>query len=368
MRKAIGAWVLLLSAVGLEAEIEINPWDVISRGEVGVVVRMDSTRQAVGDLVALAALVEIDAPVTEDAALFGAHVRMLADVGGDLTAAGAVVEISGEVKGKTNTGGAVVYLDGIFTDSLEAGGGVIFVRGHVKGPVMLGAGEIFIEDGAVIEDTLRYDAGELHIAEGAVLASGSKRVIVETEEVEVTCKGEDRPKRTFGWWVLKTFVGFLFLAGAGLFLALASPVHFRKVTARVMKGPGTSALTGFIALVVALLLPIVLGLLAATIVGIGAALFFGGLYFIGFLFSGVYAGTALGRWLLSLGRKRKGKKEPHIILSMLLGTFIVAVLCGIPYYVGLGFYVISFIFGFGALLVHLWVSRKPAARGAKGRG
>ncbi|MBN2378657.1 hypothetical protein JXM67_02505 [candidate division WOR-3 bacterium] len=363
MKKVLGVGLLLVSLVSLNAlEVEINPWEIVSKGEIGAVIRIDSTGEIPEDLFGAGALVEINARVGGTAALFGAQIRLLSEVSGDFVAGGAVIEASGDIKGKANLAGAVLYLEGTFTDSLEAGGAVIFVSGHIKGPVMLNAAEIYIEDGAVIEDTLRYNTAGLHIAEGATLLQGVKKVIVEAEEVEMVHEAQERPRRTFGGWVLKTFLGFLFLAGAGIFLALAFPTHFKNVTSELMSRQGiwVSPLTGFIALVAGFLLPIILSLLSATIVGIGAAIFLGGLYLLGFLFSGVYAGTAMGRWLLSITKKKnKRSKEPHIILSMLLGTFIVAVLCGIPYFVGVSFYFVTFIFGFGAFLVHLWEARKP---------
>jgi|GEM_PF-2441130 len=358
MKKLLGIGVLLLTSVGLSArDIEINPWDVLFEGEWGAYVKIDDSFDMGENLVAMGALVEQTTPVPGYATLFGGQVKSNADVGDELLAAGAVVEVSGTVGGKANVGGAVVYLSGVFTDSLEAGGGVVFVSGHLMGPVTLAGAEIFIQKGAVIEDTLRYDAGKLHVADGALLKSGSRRIIIEAE-TEIETPEIQRPKRTFGRWLLGVVLGFFFLAGAGIFLALFFRTHLTKVTDKIIKKPGLSALTGFIALAAAILVPIILGLLAATIAGIGAALFIAGLYFIGFVFSVAYAGTAMGRWLLSLGRKKKDKKEPHIMLSVLLGTFIAAILCGLPW-VGWVFYLVSFIFGFGGFLTHLWQARKP---------
>ncbi|MBD3286903.1 hypothetical protein GF359_09715 [candidate division WOR-3 bacterium] len=355
MKKLLGFGVLAFMTAGLSAQdIEVNPWDLFFEGEWGAYVKIDSAYSMGENLVAMGALVEQNAPVPGYATMFGGQVKSHADVDGNLLIGAAVAEVSGSVGGKANVGGAVVYLSGTFTDSLEAGGGVVFVSGHIKGPVSLAGAEIFIQDGAIIEDTLRYDAGKLHIADGALLKSGSRRVIIEAEtEIEKPVK--EKPQRTFGSWLLKTIIGFFFLAGAGIFLALVFRTHLTGVTSRIIKKPGLSALTGFIALAAALLLPIILGLLAATIAGIGAALFISGLYFVGFVFSVAYAGTTMGRWLLSLGRKKK--KEPHIMLSVLLGTFIAAILCGLPY-VGWVFYLASFIFGFGGFLVHLWLARK----------
>jgi len=351
--KRCAVFALLLSVAGLGA-VEIDPWEFASDNAlIGAAVRIDSTRQISDDLVAVGAFVEVAAPVPGDATLGGAHVRLLSDVAGNLIAAGAAVEISGEIKGKADVIGASLQLDGTFTDSLEAVGAVIFLRGHVKGPVMLSGAEIFIEYGAIIEDTLRYRAGRLHIAEGAVLKSGAREFVPEPKEKpEVEKK---LPRRTFGRWLIGTIIGFLFFAGAGLFISLVLPRHFKNVTGRLMVNPGLSALTGGIALLGLPLVLFIVILSFASIVGIGAGLFVSTLYLIGIIFSIVYAGTAMGRWLLSAARKGK---EPHIIISMLLGTFIALVLFRIPY-VGWVFRIAAFVFGFGALLVCLWLEIKP---------
>ena len=355
MRKGLGAFILLLSVVGIKAaEMELNPWDFMSgKGRVGAAVRIDSTETISEDLLAAGAYVEVGALVEQNASVFGAHVRVLGDVAGNLMVAGAAVEIEGNIQGQAEIAGASIQLNGSFADSLEVGAAVIFLRGHVKGPVMLSGAEIFIEDGAIIEDTLCYSAGRLHIAEGAVLKSGAREFVPEPKEKpEVEKK---RPRRTFGRWLIGTIIGFLFFAGAGLFVSLVFPRHFKNVTGRLMVNPGLSALTGGIALLGLPLVLFIVILLFACIVGIGAGLFVSAFYLIGIIFSIVYAGTAMGRWLLS--ETRKGK-EPHIIISMLLGTFVALVLFRIPY-VGWVFRIAAFVFGFGSLLVCLWLEIKP---------
>lgn len=351
-------FVLLFSAAAFGA-VEINPWDFASDNAlVGVAVRIDSSQEISDDLVAGGAFVEIVAPLPGNATLGGAHVRLFADVAGDLTAAGAVVEVEGDIGGKAHISGASIQLDGTFNDSLVVGAAVIFLRGHVKGPVKLSGADIYIEKGAIIEDTLRYSAGRVHVAEGALLRSGAKEIIPEPKEEPIVEK--KRPRRTFARWLAGTILSFLFFAGTGLFVSLVFPRHFKNVTGRVMVNPGLSALTGGIALLASPLVLFIVILLFACIVGIGAGLFLGVLYLIGILFSIVYAGTAMGRWILSAARKGK---EPHIILSMLLGTFIALVLFRIPY-VGWVFRIGAFIFGFGALLISLWLEIKPRTAAA----
>ncbi|MEA3310965.1 MAG: hypothetical protein U9Q76_01965, partial [candidate division WOR-3 bacterium] len=140
------------------------------------------------------------------------------------------------------------------------------------------------------------------------------------------------------------------------YISLVFPRHFKNVTGRVMVNPGFSALTGGIALLASPLVLFIVILLFASVVGIGAGLFVSALYLTGILFSIAYAGTAMGRWILSAARK--GKEEPHIIISMLLGVFIALVLCRIPY-VGWLFRIGAFIFGFGAFLISIWLEIKP---------
>jgi hypothetical protein len=338
---------------------DIGPWDVFEHGTTGAVVRIDSTQTITGDLRAAGALVEVNSPAKASASIFGAEVISTAEVAGNLTAFAAVVQSSGEVKGKTKAGGAVVYLDGTYTDSVEAGGAVVFVRGHVKGPIMVQGAEVYIDSGAVIDDTLRYSCERLNISQGAIIAKG-KREFTPQE------KGEQEHhhrihrhhhRHPFARWLLKTVLGFLFMFGSGLFLSLVFPAYFKKVTSRLIAKPGWSALVGGIAFVASFIFPLIALILGLVVIGIGAVSFFGGLYLIGFLFGGTFAATAMGRWLLSLGKRADGKKEPNIILATLVGTAITAVLCAIPF-AGWLFCLAALVFGFGAFLTHLWLARK----------
>ncbi len=349
--------VLCLIAAVSAAEMEVNPWDFISgKARFGAVVRIDSAQQISEELVAAGALVEVRAAVPEDASLFGAHVRVLSDVAGNLIIAGAVIEVKGNIEGKAELAGASLYLDGTFNDSLSANGAVIFLTGHVKGPVTLSAAEIYIEDGAVIEDTLRYSTGRLHVADSAVLLSGTVEFIPEPETEPEPQR--PFPRRTFGGWLTRFILRFLVIAGAGLFLALVFPRHFKDVTGRILVNPGLSALTGGLALLALPVVAFLIILLFVSVVGVAAGLFFTAVCTIGILFSSLYAGTALGR--LILGKANKGK-EAHIVLSMLLGTFIAVLLCHIPI-AGWLFRLAAFVFGFGALLISAWLAIKPSSK------
>lgn len=340
--------VLAMGAV----ESDINPWEIVTgNGRFGPVIRLDSAEVVTEDLTAGAALVEVNTPVDGNATLFGAHVRVLDDVSGSLLAAGAVVEITGTVGEQTDAAGATVYLDGTFTDSLEAGGAVVFVRGSVMGPVFISAAEIYVEETAVIADTLRYTAGVLHVAEGAQLVSGTREIIPEPKEKPTP---QERSKRRIGWRLFRVIFSLLFVAGSGIFASLVFRRHFEDVTGRILVNPGFSVLTGFIAAVGFAFVFLLLLIVGALIVGIGAGLVIGGIYLVGFIFSTLYAGTAMGRFILS--KLNKGS-EPHIILSMLLGVFITVILTHIPY-VGFIFWLAAYFFGFGGFLISLWLAIK----------
>jgi cytoskeletal protein CcmA (bactofilin family) len=352
--------VLLMAAAGF-GDADMSPWDIMQHGTTGAVVRFDSSATVSGDLKAAGALVEVKAPAKGSVTIFGAQVISTAEVEGNLTTFAAVVQSSGEVKGKTKVGGAVVYLDGSYTDTVEAGAAVVFIRGHVKGPIMVQGAEVTIDSGAVIDDTLRYSCEHLNISQGAVLHAGKREFTAQEKgEQEHHHRFQRRHHRhPVAGWILKTVLGFLFMFGSGLFLSLAFPTYFKKVTARLTAKPGWSALVGGIAFVSAFIFPIVCIILGLVVIGIGTAAFFGGLYLIGFLFAGTFAATAMGRWLLSLGKRAKEKKEPNIIVAALVGTAITAVLCAIPY-AGWLFCLAALVFGFGAFLAHLWLARKAA--------
>lgn len=338
--------IVLLSALSLGA-FEINPKHFSAKSmRSGALVRVDSSQTLSEEMLA-GAVVDVKASRQGDLSVFGADVSLSGDVSGDLVAMGAVLKLSGDVSGKADVGGASVYLDGTYADTLEVGAAVMYLNGHVKGPVTLSGAVINIGKDAVIEQKLRYSCAELVVDSSAQLLGGKEFFEHEKEKP----RGEVRirsahPLFRFGRWMIGNVLGLLFFLGAGFLLVLISSWNLRKVTDHLMQKPGQSALAGGIALAAFPMVLLITLALLASVIGTAAGIFILALYGIGFVFSIVYAGTTLGRFILS--RASKGK-EPHIVLSMMLGVFIAFVLCRIPF---VGFFVslAVFVFGFGAFL------------------
>ncbi len=329
----------------------------------GAIVSIDSNTTVSGELTALGAVIDVKSDVPDDVFLMGADIKLSSNISHNLTAMGAVIDISGNISGKTDVAGASVYLDGVYEDSLKASGAAIFIRGHIKAPATITGAVIVIEDGAIIEGKLRYAATELKIDKNAQLLGGTEVFVpeeeVDTKEDTLQLKEDksetDKHKRTFPGWLAGTIIFLLILMGAGLFVALVFPRHLKTVSNHIMVNPGASALTGGIALIASPIVLFIIGLLIVTIIGILPALFLLIIYAIGILLSGLYAGTALSRFILT---KARNGKEPHIVLSMLMGTGLAVILTRIPY-VGIIFGIAAFIFGFGAFLISIWFEIKP---------
>jgi len=292
---------------------------------------------------------------------------------GDLRAAGGTVVVRGTVDGNLRgyAGTVVVEESGTVTGDLQASAGSVAVRGTVEGDVEGASGSVTVGPGAVVGGDVTVAAGSLVVAgtvEGNVKAAVQRLELAETASVagaveySSDAEFESADGASVGGQVsavdnLSVDAGVAdFLAGpAGvlvdLYLVLATlvigavlfvafPETTAAVAADVREHPLRSGGTGLAGLVG---IPVVVGLLAVTVVGLPLALL--GLMATGLLvfLSVPLAEYAVGAWALSY---------THIEsrwAALAAGVVGVGLLSLLPV-VGRVIDVAVFLLGFGALL------------------
>lgn len=272
-----------------------------------------------GDLTAFAGNVRIEesGTVNGDATVMAGNVRITGTVGGDVTAlAGNVrIEEAGTVNG-----------------SFQAAAGDVAINGTVEGDATVGAGQLSLGPTASIAGDLEYDAGSFDRAPGATVAGSVRQV----ESVDIT-GGPLAPS-----WVTSLY-GFLTSLLLGAVLLLAFPVFSNRVADRLEADPLTSGGIGLAALILG---PILIVLLAITIIGIPLAILgavlFGLLLWIGTVY-GVYG---VSRWLLSFADVESKW------VALLFGLLIVALISPVPLLGGIVQFLLLLL-GLGALLLTL---------------
>ncbi|QSG03082.1 bactofilin family protein [Natranaeroarchaeum sulfidigenes] len=249
-----------------------------------------------GELRVIGGTVTIDGDA-EDVSVLGGDVRITGDVSGDLQVIGGNVWI-----GETATVGG----------SVSIAAGSVTIDGTVQGDVEAGSGTITLGSSAVIDGDLSY-AGELDTQPGAEVGG-------ETTRDPGTAIGPAEYPEGLEWAIAAYALLLNMLLGA-ILLALG-PRFSLAVSDRFRESTLSSAGVGLLAIIV---VPIVLGLLVLSVLGIPIALV-GFLLFAVFLWiATVYGRFAVGMWLLSVASAR------NRWLGLIIGLPLVALVAQLPY-------------------------------------
>jgi cytoskeletal protein CcmA (bactofilin family) len=354
---------------------EVIEDDVIITGET---VTVDGTVN--GDLKAFAANVTINGDINGNVIVVGSNVKINGLVFGDLMVAGGIVELEGEVTDDLMAAGGTINIDGEVRDNvmmaggminvsergkigrdLLVGGGMVNLSGTVKRNVTFGAGQItvlgkiggnlngeandkvLIEPGAEIDGNLEYKAPqEAEIKDGATIIGEKK-----WEEIEdIVEDNKSLVSDIFGNIFSKIYSGLSLLVVA-IVVILLFPKRSEEVANNINTKPGRSFLYGLGLLIVA---PIIIIILAITILGIPLAIILGITYGVLFYISKIYTGLWIGNRILEYFNSKNKKKYKTLILPTVLGLFILWILFLIPFIGGL-VKISAVIFGMGAMLV-----------------
>lgn len=278
-----------------------------------------------GELTVAGGTVTIDGQVTEDVAILGGDVRITGDVGGDVEAIGGNVWI-----GETAT----------VAGSVSVAAGATTVDGVVQGDLNTGAGTTTIGSTATVAGDLTY-AGDLDVDPNAEIGGDT----VRDPAVAVGPAGYPADLEL----VFAAYALVLNLLLGAILLALGP----RFASAVSERFSGTSLTSAGVGLLTVIVVPILLGLLALTVVGLPLTLV-GTLLFVVYLWiATVYGRFALGMWLISL--VNLGNRW----LALVIGLVIVAGIGRVPYAGSLIVLLVTLL-GIGAVTLTVLDSRGAA--------
>ena len=324
------ALLLLLAAVPGVAAAE-------RRAGANVVVGADE--RVSGDLTATGGTVIVRGVVDGDLDAYGGTVLVTGAVTGRLDAYGGTVRIAGAVGGNAATyGGTVVVApNGSVGRSLGVAAGDAVVAGTVRGHVVAGAGRLALAPTAHVGGDVQYD-GELARADGS-------RVDGRIKRVRDVAFGPAPPVPSGTLVVYGLLSNLLF--GALLLYGLSD--LSAAVAENAVLDPGRSLLVGAAG---ALAVPVLVAALAATVVGLPAAVAAALAVPLLVWAAGVYGRLAVGGWLLSMaGVERSGA-------ALVAGVLVVGLVAGAPGLVGVPLAGVAVhaavgVLGGGALVVEL---------------
>ena len=319
-----------------------------------------------GNLYIFSGTATIDGTIQGDLVVFAGTINVNGEVDGDVMAAGGQLTVAGAVTGDVRmAGGTLTTSDAVGGDVLAAGGTVtIGSGGTVGGDVIVSGGQVTVN--GTVDGSVEGTAGA-YTSSGTV--GGSEHVVVrqgmwwwQTEGTPVEPEREVQDDVFDG---LRHFVVVLIL-GLLLIWLLPRVLHASETTLRerpaASLGGGFLAILGYVVLVIAIvllmiLLAIVFGLtrlgalVAIDIVGGVMALGLGTFLFVlalAFL-ADIVVGFTIGRLILP-GQEENRWRE---IAALALGLLVVVVLTSLPVIGGLAKLAVV-LFGLGALAVAGW--------------
>lgn len=281
----------------------------------------------------VAGTVVIRGTVTGDVQVAAGSLVITGTVEGDVSAGAGSVDIRGTVGGDVlvGTGSLTVGEDAVIGGTLEAGAGSARIAGTVVGDSSIGAGSLVLEPTATFEGDLRYD-GELE--DGGATVQG--RLIEDPSLSGLSF----RPFQGAGD-VLFGIYGFLVNLVLGAVLLLAFPAASERLSNRVRDDAVTTGLYGLVVLVG---VPVLLVLVAITVIGIPLAVLGALLFALALWVASVYGRYAVGGWLLGyVGTDNRWA-------ALVVGLVAVAVVGLVPYLGGLVEFLVLLL-GLGGLAV-----------------
>lgn len=317
-------------AAGLDVSVEDSvAGDLMASGAV-----VSVTAPVAGDLLSAGARVTASGRVAGSVRAAGAEVTLAGPVGHNVTLAGGSVRIAptGRVEGNAYLAGGEVVIDGEVLGSVRASAGTVRILGTVTGPVELSADRVVVGPGA-------------HLAARLTHSSPKPADVAPGARIDGTIAHQ--PVSTVGSWVGRILKIVTFLVTGAFFVALF-PRTLQDLRDTLRERPWPTMGLGLAALVV---VPIVLVLLAVTLLGlplalIGAALFAGALY---------VARTGAAVWLgdrVLGGDPGRGAR----VTAFLLGG-VLLLLAGLLPWVGWAITLLATLAGLGAaakLLLLQW--------------
>ncbi|MCX7622515.1 MAG: polymer-forming cytoskeletal protein [Thermomicrobium sp.] len=312
---------------------------------VGVDQRIDDDLYVAGNAI------DISGEVTRDVFAAGSMVTIAGRVGGDVTAAGGLLRGSGPIVGSLRAAGSMLEvtgpvgwdlvavgvgtatvgrtatiahdvavlevgtltIEGTVRGSVRGSVGTLVVAGRVFGDIDVEADRVEIRDGARIDGALRYRSPQ-----PATIAPGAR--IDGRREYTPTTRAQGEPRTALERaldWIMTVLLRLAWALVTGTLLVLALPRQTVRAAEALRQAPLWSLLWGAAILV---LVPLLVLVLALTVVGLPAALFLLGIYVAVLYVSQILVGIALVR---SVPLVPRSERRLPLWLTMAVGTTVV---------------------------------------------
>ncbi len=301
-----------------------------------------------GSVIALGQTINIDGEVTHAVRVAGANINVHGTIGGDLVVAGSNVDLTNvaAVLHDVLIAANNAKIDSSVGRDIKGYARTIELDGKVGGNVEIGVDTLTIGSTGSIDGNLTYTSKtEAVIASGATVSGTTTHNLPATPQPQF-----------FVFKGIASLISFLMVIVAGGVLILIAPKRTAAVATALKTRPWVSLGWGAIVL---LGTPIAIVIFLVTIIGIPLAVAGILLYATAILLSQAVGGLFIG--YLIVARFGKTDSRGALLGAFTLGFAILTLLKLIPY-VGLPLWIITAVFGLGAMVVSQAVLHPKASR------
>lgn len=306
---------------------------------------VDISNEVFGDVFCVGQSVTVSGTIHGDVICAGQTINVSGTVDGDVRLAGQSITLSAKVGGNATVGGQSFSLPSSASigGDLTIGSQNATISGPIGRDIVMGSANARISN--MVGRNIKAQSEHLTLASGAKVGgnvenTSQNNVRIDNQAVVSGKVTRIEPEHTQGkshsgltgfklLWLLYWLIAMVFTA---FILILLFPRLFHAVTNQAMPRPWKALLVGFLATIV---MPIVIVLLAGSLIGIPLAVILGFIWLVCLLLSSPLFGYYVGRLVL------RNSKRP--LLIMLAGAAILAIVIMIPF------------LGFIALLATIWI-------------
>lgn len=340
------AWVSFVSAQQFSTQLEKGK--VVNSSMYSAGKEIDIRGEVFGDVFCAGQKVRIDAIVHGDVLCAGQEVTINGTIDGDIRAAGQNISIGAKVAKNVTVTGVQFSLDAEskVEGDLTAAGQQLNIKGHVGRDAIATGNDVILN--GYIGRNAKVETGKLQLKDRALVTGNlvytSDNKLQRDQKAQVTGKTEQIvPKKESGF----NFALYLFAVSSltliSVIITYLFPRFIRQTSQQIADSPTRALILGIL---FSFLVPAVMLALSISFIGIPAALVLLLGWIVGIVLSGPISAYYVGKLVL-----RKSKIDSPVSFALIGGIILVSTYF-LPY-LGLGFLIVAYWLGFGALLLNL---------------
>ena len=306
-----------------------------------------------GDLYCAGQTIIVRGTVTGDVLCAGQTLDISGTVGGNIRSIGQLLTIGGPVKRNVVVAGQTVSVasEAAIAGELLAAGQTINLNSSIGGDVNAAAESILLGEKANIAGNFTYTSPTVASeATGAAVTGKVSHIISKKLEPKPLTPRSLMPKTQP--WPVNAIGSIVFYLIIGAIVVLLAKEKVLRTVSQMLARPWFDGFVGFLTMITA---PIIIVMVAITIIGIPVALILGVIFAVMIVLSRVYVSVIVGDKLLSaLGRTKSG-----LLLQVVIGVIIIELLVKVPV---LGFFLsaIATLWGLGGIVMNF--GKRKAAK------